>query len=143
MVFEKEVKMDEILKFILSYCSFLYQKYKFKFIDSEVSDSFGNAFLTLTSETISIRFIRERGQLVLDFQSNLLKKNYASWYSFEIVRQFITNEKEYYSIMNEDNAKFLENNFEKIKDIFSVSKVAETVKEFKKLEKKRAKKLFG
>lgn len=137
--------MDEILKFLLTRYSFLYNKYKFKFIDSEVSESFGNAYLTLTSGGINICFVRDKGQIFLEFQSKFVKnpKSPYSWYSIDLIKQLITHETECSSLMDENNAKFLENNIETIFKLFSTSRLKETLKELNKLAKIRSEKLFG
>ncbi len=60
--------MDEILNFLLKYCSDLYKKYGFKFSDSEVTTQFGgNACLILENDNLKLSFIIDRGQLSLDF----------------------------------------------------------------------------
>lgn len=135
--------MNEILKFLMRYCSFLYEIKGFKFINSATSESFGNASLTLGSTFLNIRFIRDRGQLFTDFQSNLYgKKNAQSWYSIDIVRQLISNEKKYYALMDSKNATFLRNHIDIIIDLFSRSKVKDTILKLKRLETIRAKTLF-
>lgn len=134
--------MDQILTFILSHCSFLYNEYSFRFMDSKISDSFGgDAYLDLGSETIIMRLTRDRGQLFLEFRSAYEKKQ--NWYSIDLIRKLITGEKEYHSIMDEENAKFLENNFTEVVDYFSHANLSETLKKLEKLKLKRSKDLFG
>lgn len=136
--------MNEILKFLIEFCSFLYERDGFRFIDSAVSKSFGNAAIILGTSDLNIRFTRERGQLFADFKSNHYGKiNAYSWYSIDVVRQLITGENQYYSIMNEDNAIFLKENINKIISIFSEPNVQETIMRLKKLERIRAKKIFS
>jgi len=136
--------MKEILEFLMKHCSFLYEKYGFRFTDSAISESFDNAALTLSIRELTIRFLREKGKLYLDFQSNLYgKKNAQSWYSMDIVRQLITGEKDYHSIMDAENASFLMNNIGVIIELFSQKNVKETIAKIKKLEGIRAKVLFG
>lgn len=127
---------------LVKYCSNIYKKYGFKFIDSGVSTSFGNSFIILKNDNLMLRFISDRGQLFLDFHSNF-DKNKNNWYSIDLVRQLITGEKEYYSLLDEINGRFIKNNFEQILQIFDKDVINQTIEKLNFLRKKRAKKLFG
>lgn len=103
--------MDEILLFIVKYCSALYNKLGFRFVKSEVTDSFGgNCYLILESEFMMLHFVKDRGQLFLDFESKLLGKK-RELFSLDVVRQDITKEKELKSLLDEENGCFLLSNF--------------------------------
>lgn len=134
--------MEEILRFLIKSCSFLFKTYHFKFTDSGVSESFGDAYLVMSSTDVNIRFVSDKGKIFMDFQSRLLKKDYKSWYSFDIVRKYIYNEKKYFSIMDKENSLFLEQNFKKIIEIFNPVNVNNTINELKKIEKIRTNELF-
>ena len=135
--------MDKILRFLLKHCSFLYKEYGYKFTDSRVSDSFGgDAFLALSSDSLKVRFCLDRGQLFFDFQSKH-KNGSNSWYSIDIVRQLVTKEESYFSLMDKENAIFLKRNIDKIHELFSNQQIKETTKELNKLKRIRSKKLFG
>jgi hypothetical protein len=132
--------MDDILKFILAYCSFLYKDWGFKFIDSEVSKSFGgDSFLVLAINGLQVRFVRDRGQLFFDFKPD----NTKVWYSIDLMRELINEEGEFHSLMDEENAIFLRDNFKKILNLFSSENLSETEKRLDELKVIRSKKLFG
>lgn len=132
--------MNEILKYILAYCSYLYNDYGFIFTDSEVASSFGgDALLIMESDTLKMRFISDRSQLFLDVSA--VSKN-SEWYSIDLIRQMITGETDYFSLLDENNAKFLRNNIDKIIECFDKNNINNTTKELKKLKLIRNKKLF-
>jgi hypothetical protein len=135
--------MDKILSFLLSHCSFLYKRYHLTFTDSMVSDSFGgDGYLVLESRNLRLRITCDRGQLFLDFQPKPEHRR-RSWFSLDIVRKFLTSEEEYYSLLDSENATFLKSNYERIEEVFLPSNVEGSIRELRKLERMRAKHLFG
>jgi hypothetical protein len=135
--------MNEILYFIIKNCSFLYEQYEFRFIDSAISKFSGYAAIILGSSDLNIRFSVERGQMISEFQSNYEKKDIYSWYSIDVVRQLITGEKECIALMDEKNTNFLKNNISNILEIFSKQNVKNTILKLKQLERIRSKTLGG
>jgi len=130
------------LQFLMAYCGSLYNFYEFRFVDSFVYKSFDNdAMLILATNELKLKFSRDRSQLFLEFQSTFDKKK-NNWYSFDLIRQLITGEDEYFSLMNADNAYFFKKNVDCILDLFSKNKVEATLEKLNRLEKKRSKKLF-
>jgi len=134
--------LDEVLYYILKYCSDFYKKYGFKFIDSGVATSFGNAFIILKNENIELRFIIDKDQMFLDFHSNFDKKK-NNWYSFDLIRQLIGGENKYFSILDENNGIFIQENTVKIFGVFNKDTFEQTLKELDFLRRKRTKILFG
>ena len=135
--------MNEILKFLMKYCSFLYETNRFKFVDSLVSSSFGgDSLLVLASDTLRLRFVRDRGQLFLDVQS-AHQKDKKRWYSIDLVWRLITGEKRQSAELNEDYAAFLRDHLDEIERRFSAHSVKETAEALGKFEQIRAKDLFG
>ena len=135
--------MDAILKFILTYLSFLYKEFKFVFVDSLVSDSFGgDSYLVLSSEYLKLRFVSDRGQLFLEFQSRVADgKN--SWHSIDVIKQLTTKEICDNAVLDENHVRFLKDKFPEINRLFSQENAKETVTKLKKLEKERAKRMFA
>jgi hypothetical protein len=73
--------MLQILEFIVRACGFLFVDNRYKFVDSAASSSFGgNACVVLQSTALKVRFVRDRGQLFLDFQAPS-DRSASSWYS--------------------------------------------------------------
>lgn len=134
--------MDEILIFLVKYCSDIYKKHSFRFIDSGVSASFGNAFIILENDNLKLRLISDRGQLFLDFHSNI-DKNKDNWYSIDLVRQLITGENDYYSLLDENNGLFIEKNLEGVLQLFDKDVASQTIERLNSARRKRAEVLFG
>lgn len=136
--------MDDILEFLLKHASFLYNKYKFRFVHSAVSDSFGDAVLVMKSPDFNLLFCRDRGRLHLDFQSNALPGGKEdSWYSIELVRYVITNEEQFRGVLDEDHAVFLKTHYNDIRKIFSADQITKTKAKLKHAQHVRAKHMFG
>ena len=76
--------MEKILQYLKKYCSFLYSPYNFQMVESDSSESFGNALVILESGNLRLQFIKDRDQLFLDFQPT---SNNKEWFSIDIVKQ--------------------------------------------------------
>lgn len=102
------------------------------------SESFGNAFLILEHENLRLRFIKDRDQLFLDFQSTT-KNRKNEWFSIDIVKQLITDKIEPSSEMDSEKAEFLRTNLDEIQRLFSPTNIENTFKKLKELERERMK----
>lgn len=135
--------MTEILMFLAQHCSFLYERYEFRFVDSMVSSSFGgDAYVVLQSSDVRIRFVKDRGQFFLDLQS-VGDPRKDKWYSFDLIRQLLIGGNEQRPFMEAANAEFLKSNIDEILDAFSSTSMPSTANRLRQLEKARAKRLFG
>jgi hypothetical protein len=135
------VEMEEILRYLMKHCSFLYSPNQFRFVDSGSSESFGNAFLVLEHEELRLQFVKDRDQIFLDFQPTR-KKHKSEWFSIDIVKQMVTGEIEPSAEMDSEKAKFLKTNLDEIEQLFSTANIEGTIKKLKELERARAKRLF-
>ena len=140
--------MNEILQFILTYCSFLYagERYgygRYRFVDSRVGASFGgDAYLVLESEAMRMQFVRDRGELTLYFQGTSPKAR-KRWFGLGVVRPLITGERVDSAVLNQSHAEFLSTHLEKIEALFTESNLANTIDALNGQERARAKELFG
>lgn len=135
--------MTKILRFIIDYCSFLYAPGRFRFVDSQTSESFGgDAYLVLESDALRLRFINDRDELLLDVQP-LLEKNDRTWFSIDIVQRLLTGKRQDSGLLSPEFAEFLKENLEEIENRFSGDQVTQTIDELRSLERRRAKELFG
>ena len=121
--------------------SFLFSPFQFRIIESQSSVSFGNAEVILKHEDLLLKIVKDRDQIFLDFQPSS-KKGKLNWFSIDIVKQMITGKIEPSAEMNPRNIEFLKNNLAKIKQLFLKENTPDNIKELKKLERKRAKRLF-
>ena len=134
--------MHELLNLINNYCSDLYNKYNFRFVDAVVSESNGNAAIVLENDDINLRCIRDKGQLFLYFQSKYYKKK-DDEYSIDLVRQLMSGDEDYRSEPNEKNDTFLANHLGEILKLFDADAIGQTIEKLKALRQKRTKLLFG
>jgi 3-isopropylmalate dehydratase small subunit len=135
------VEMEEILRYLMKHCSFLYSPNRFRFVDSGSSESFGNAFLVLEHEELRLQFVKDRGQIFLDFQPTS-KNHKGEWFSIDIIKQMVTGEIETSAEMDSEKAEFLKTNLDEIKLLFSTANMEATIKKLRELECARAKRLF-
>ncbi len=130
--------MNELIKMIAEYFSFLYLRDGFKFRDSLYSKSFDNAFIILESNEFKFKFIREKGLFTLD----ILNKNYPhEWYDGSIIKLMISGIKSEDDLINEKMAIFYRDNMDSLRDYFSVKNIEQTKLTLKKLENIRSKDL--
>jgi len=131
--------MDE-MKYVNKHFSLLFEKYGF-----HISSTYAPGdSLTLESRDVNIRFSDERGEMIVEFQSNYFRKrDDYSWYSIDIVRELITGETKCKGMMNKANLTFMQSNIEKILEQFSESNAKSTVLKLRKLASIRAKELRG
>lgn len=133
--------MNEILIFIIKYCSELYYKYGFRFINSDYCEG-DNSIIVLENGNVRFLFLRDRGQLMLEVSLSLNGKK-SEQFSFELIRQYISGESELFTILDDNNGAFIRDNLEKIVNLLSENSVKTTILNLKKLEKRRSKLLFG
>ena len=136
------VGLKKLLSFVAS-CTYLFLDNRFRFADSHVTQSFdGNCDITLQSQKMKIRLIRDRGQISMDFRA-ASGTHEEDWYSIDIVRQMITGEKECSGLMDTENTLFLRQNIDAIENLFTDEALPMTRTEMRRLEMARAKRLFG
>jgi len=132
--------MNELLSYLIAHFSFLYNDHGARFVDSQVDGP--HASLVLEMNDLRLRFVRDRSQLFLDFQSRHRPSD-DDWFSFDIVRQLITNEIVDSAELDESKVEFVERNLAEIANAFSELKRQETEKTLHKYEHGRAARLFG
>lgn len=137
MVSDEE--MNELLTYLISYFSFLYNDLGARFVDSRVHGP--HAMLVLEIKDLRLRFVRDRGQLFLDFQSSH-RPSEDDWFSYDVVRQFITNEVVDSAMLDEKKVKFVKEHIQEIAKAFSANNRQKTEQTLHECEKERAKRLF-
>jgi hypothetical protein len=132
--------MNELLTYLVSHFSFLYNDYGARFVDSQVRGP--HASLVLEAGELRIRLVRDRSQLFIDFQSRE-NRSENDWTSFDIIRQFLTGEVADSAVMDDAKAEFIRDQFSAILDAFSSPKRKETDEKLHEYEHARAVRLFG
>jgi hypothetical protein len=135
--------MRQILSFLATEGSFLYETYRFHIIDSVFVPSFGGTgSVTLRNEVLELKFWLERDRLFMDLRSvNSTSSN--AWFSTDILKQLLCGEICDKSLMDQANVAFLKENLPELQSRFAVSKAAATEATCHDLEKRRTKRLFG
>lgn len=136
--------MNEILAFLIKYCSYLWAQGRYRFVDSGAAASFGgDAYVTIESDSLRMRFVRDRGQIFLDFQEcGAAPKDV--WYSIDLVRRLLTGQRSESAELDEDYAQFLKDTLPEIERMFAdESNIFETKRQLQNLKRIRAKELFG
>ena len=81
--------MNLILAFIAAHMGYLWDGARYRITGSEVSTSNGgDALLLVESEELRLRFVRDRGQLFLDFQPSFSSPD-GAWFSIDLVLSLI------------------------------------------------------
>ena len=132
--------MRQILKYLATTGAFLYEDYVCVISASEYVNSFGGVGnVILDKGEIQLNFWLERDRLFMDIKGISGEK----WYSMEIVHEYITGDVPEASGMDSCNTEFLKDHFQRIQACFTAHEIERTERECKRLEKKRAKELFG
>jgi hypothetical protein len=135
-------EMPDILDFIVRFCSFLWLEARYRIVDSDVTLSFGgDAWLIVASDSLQLTFVRDRGQLFLDFQGPTSAS--SEWYSVDVVYRLLTGDKRDSAELDEVYARFVSERLLDIESSFSAGHMPETKKRLVALERLRAKEMFG
>lgn len=135
--------MTDILAFIAAHMSFLWDQARFHVTGSEVtSTNGGNAVLLVESDILRLRFVQDRGQLLLDFQP-VWDETSREWYSVDLIRRLFVGMPETSGLLDEGYAAFIEKHLDAIEDRFRKAAWPTTRAELKRLEVQRAQEMFG
>ena len=135
-----ELTMKRILNYLATAGSFLYEENGCVISDSEYVESFGGTgSVTLRNDSIELKFWLERDRLFMDIRGVARKK----WCSMDILTELFTGQSSETAEMNQYNSQFLKERFAGILNRFSCSEIELTESECDRLEKKRAKEMFG
>lgn len=134
--------MVEILLYLARHCSFLFRPGWFRFVDSRVDKSFGgDAYVVLESTTLRLRFTRDRGQLILEFQP--LDGRATEWFSPGLLRGLLVGDRGGSEVLNEEWAAFLATSLEELERRLRGPERDATLHALRQQARLRAKQLFG
>ena len=135
--------MTLILTFIAAHMGFLWDGARYRITGSDVTTSNGgDALLLVESAELRLRFVRDRGQLFLDFQPSFSSLEDA-WFSIDLVRRLHTGQREQTAEMDVGYADFVREHLLLIERQFAAADWPTTRKALQELKVKRAKELFG
>jgi hypothetical protein len=135
--------VNEILKHLVDYWSFLWSDGRYRITDSEVTTHFGgDSLVVISSDQMRLRFVRDRGQLFLDFQPPWAGPK-SDWYSVDLVRRLLDGQRQE-SAESKDHVEFVREHFAEIESLFSDrAAFAVTGPQLDELKKLRSKERFG
>jgi hypothetical protein len=135
--------IQEILEFMARYCGFLWTGARYRIVGSELSTSFGgDAVLTVASDALRMRFVRDRGQLFLDVQRPDATAT-GAWYSTDLICRIITGKRQETAILDSASIDFVRSNLAEIESLFDIERVEATERTLRKLKNLRSKEIFG
>lgn len=135
--------MVELLKVLAEWLSFFFADNRYRLVDSQASESFGNAVIEFASDTLRWRLVRDRSQIFLDCRPVKGKYKEWEWYSADILIRLLTGNRVESAVLTQEMAVWFGKNLSEIEARFSENRLAETLRELKKLEHLRSKELFG
>ena len=139
----RNVYMHKILEFLATDGTFLYEEHCCCIVDSEYSEMFGGTgSVTLSNDIIELKFWLDRDRMCMDLHG-VGSHTTDSWFSMDIVKQLLTDEVNDKSLMNHENVEFLKENFEDLQDRFASPNLPASESTCRKLERQRAKRIFG
>jgi hypothetical protein len=122
---------------------FLWDGARYRITGSEITTGNGaDALLLVESVDLRLRFVRDRGQLFLDFQPRAGKLD-GEWFSVDLLRRLCTGLREETGEFDESYASFVRDHLLEIEQWFGAEEWPETYAKLKKLKAKRAQELFG
>jgi hypothetical protein len=134
--------MNNFYEYFIKHYSYLTLEYEFEINVNEQSESFGgNALIVLKRSHLYLRFVKDRGEIYLDFSNDQLIKN-KKWYSVGLVRNQILNEESFNDQMTVENQIFLRERLDDIFELFSKDNELSTFKGLEKQAEMRVKKFL-
>lgn len=135
--------MIEILRYMIEQCGFLFEPGRYRFVDSLVAPSFGgDAYVVLAGDSLRLQFVRDRGQLSLDFQP-ASTKNDSNWFSIDLIQRVLSGQRQDTAELTPETGSFLRTHIDELERRFAPENVDGTIAELERLKAVRAKELFG
>ena len=133
--------MRELLRVLAEWLAFFFDDGRYRIVDSDVTESFGNAAITFASDELAWLLVRDRSQIFLRCRSLKMKKE--SWYSTDVLMRLLTGKRLESAELTEETASWLGDHLAEIEARFSPGELEHTIHELNELQRVRAKELFG
>jgi hypothetical protein len=137
--------MNEILEYLLRYCSFLWGR-GYRLTDSRYSaENFGDALVVVSSDPLRMMFTRERdAEVYLHlYPPGSDPGKSKEWYSIDLVRRMLTGVRPASTSLDAGYAEFVRDNIGEIETRFSESAWPDTRKRLVELQRIRSKEMWG
>lgn len=134
--------MPELLIFIATHFPYLFKSPGYRIVDSDVSESFGNALLILESGDLRLRFTRDKSQLLFEFQP--IGGPRSEWFSQGLLKGLLTGDRGGSEVLTPGWAEFLRDGLPTIESRLGDPDLrGETLDGLRHQARIRAKELFG
>lgn len=135
-------RVDELLRLLADHYGFLWREGRYRVVDSAATESFGNALVVLASDRLRIRVARDRGQFLWEYQA--VGGGGRDWYDLDVVWRLLTGEDVATATEPPDRvATFIREHLSEIEARFSPERADETAEALERLQRVRARELFG
>lgn len=102
----------------------------------------GDAWLVMESDRLRLRFVRDRGQLLLDLQP-VAPTSHREWFSVDLVRRLCRGRPERSAVLDEGYADFLREQLPDLVVRFAPDRWPRTREELVELKRVRSREMFG
>ncbi|MCE5327225.1 MAG: hypothetical protein LLG01_12525 [Planctomycetaceae bacterium] len=134
--------MTEILKFLIASCSFLYQDYGFRFVDSKTFSTRDAMIILAADGYLRLCFSYEREELLLEVQPDTAEAE-DTWWGISLLEELLTGHDVASGLMSHEKAIFLKKHMPDVMRLFDKERVAGTCEKLASLREQRNKKMFG
>ena len=135
--------MDELQRVFKEWLNFFLIDGRYQVTNTQDGPSFNDALIDFSSENLSWRLVNDRAQILLSCSPGKDSYIETKSYSLDLLFRLVQGKRLESAILTKEKALWLEENIGKIEELFSKVRLAQTMKELKKLQAIRAKELFG
>jgi len=132
--------MVGILVFILRFCVPYFYDYGFRFVGSDATNSFGNAYVDVSNGSFVMRFVSDKDQLQLSFIKDTTE---AKEYSIDLVYQLVLGSIGETGLLVDRYGLFLAQYAQDIIDVFKDENWSNTQKMLEQYQEERSKRMWG
>lgn len=121
-----------LMQFLCKNCGFI-------LTEQSISSSFEDVIVVLQTNQIQIRFVRDRGNWFIEING---EEQTNEWYDISILKEYLTKKNDDSTLVLDEQIKFLKDNLNEIKQIFSNQNISASRVFLDQCRKERAKRLF-
>ncbi len=134
--------MAELLRFIATHLMFLFDPGRYRIVDSRSGRPSGDGLVVIESDSVRVRFVRDRSQMHVDIQP--CPDEGEDWFGIGVVRRWLLGESPGYDYLDESSVAFLRENLVRIEAEWSTRAGREVgMQRLRDERAARAEELFG
>lgn len=135
--------MAELLRILREWLLFFFTDDHYRMVHSQVGPSFDDALIEFASNRLRWRLVQDRSQVLLNCRPAEGEDRDSEWYSADVLFRLIAGQRLRSAVLTQQMATWFAGNLSEIEQRFADERLEETKRELKRLEKLRAKELFG